>query len=292
MSQLFIQKEIRNESNIFSLDTFCHEKPIDQSIMKNIFYSKDDIESNEENYIINKNLHFPHINDNSIQNIDFFESNNNVLDDISSFKILNNNLSKKTQAVSLSNYNEKIKKEKDIKRLNSNKISARKSRQKKKEYIKYLEEELVKLKNNPLNKKMDNINENDDKNTKFFNNIVLIEKQEKEIYKDGQKKKSKLMKEYIVLQKILLKEMLIRQINYFIPLKYQIFGKKYIKLISISPDDSISVIKGKINDNLNKIENYINVSKGKIKFLYKYSEIYKKLINYIDNFQELFNENF
>ena len=68
--------------------------------------------------------------------------------------------------------------------------------------------------------------------------------------------------------------------------------KKYIKLISISPDDSISVIKGKINDNLNKIENYINVSKGKIKFLYKYSEIYKKLINYIDNFQELFNENF
>ena len=139
---------------------------------------------------------------------------------------------------------------------------------------------------------MDNINENDDKNTKFFNNIILLEKQEKEIYKDGQKKKSKLMKEYIVLQKILLKEMLIRQINYFIPLKYQIFGKKYIKLISISPDDSISVIKGKINDNLNKIENYINVSKGKIKFLYKYSEIYKKIINYIDNFQELFNENF
>jgi hypothetical protein len=220
------------------------------------------------------------------------ESNNNVLDDISSFKILNNNLSKKTQAVSLSNSNEKIKKEKDIKRLNSNKISARKSRQKKKEYIKYLEEELVKLKDNPLNKKMDNINENDDKNTKFFNNIILLEKQEKEIYKDGQKKKSKLMKEYIVLQKILLKEMLIRQINYFIPLKFQIFGKKYIKLISISEDDSISVIKGKLNDNLGKIENYINVSKGKIKFLYKYSEIYKKLINYIDNFQELFNENF
>ena len=292
MSQLFIQKEIRNESNIFSLDTFCHEKPIDQSIMKNIFSSKDDIESNEENYIINKNLDFPHINDNSIQNIDFLESNNNVLDDISSFKILNNNLSKKTQAVSLSNSNEKIKKEKDIKRLNSNKISARKSRQKKKEYIKYLEEELVKLKDNPLNKKMDNINENDDKNTKFFNNIILLEKQEKEIYKDGQKKKSKLMKEYIVLQKILLKEMLIRQINYFIPLKFQIFGKKYIKLISISEDDSISVIKGKLNDNLGKIENYINVSKGKIKFLYKYSEIYKKLINYIDNFQELFNENF
>lgn len=292
MSQLFIQKEIRNESNIFSLDTFCHEKPIDQSIMKNIFSSKDDIESNEENYIINKNLDFPHINDNSIQNIDFLESNNNALDDISSFKILNNNLLKKTQAVSLSNSNEKIKKEKDIKRLNSNKISARKSRQRKKEYIKYLEEELVKLKNNPLNKKMDKINENDDKNTKFFNNIILLEKQEKEIYKDGQKKKSKLMKEYIVLQKILLKEMLIRQINYFIPLKFQIFGKKYIKLISISEDDSISVIKGKLNDNLGKIENYINVSKGKIKFLYKYSEIYKKLINYIDNFQELFNENF
>ena len=101
------------------------------------------------------------------------------------------------------------------------------------------------------------------------------------------------MKEYEVLQKILLKEMLIRQINYFIPLKFQIFGEKYIKLLPICEDDSISVVKTKINENLNKIENYNNnVSKGKIKFLKKFFETYQKIKNYIDNFQQLFNENF
>ena len=291
MSQLFILKDIRNDNNIFSLDTYCQEKSPETNTTNNIFFFKDlDREENNKDSL--------HLNDNSIQKGDFLESKYDLSNDISSLKFFNNNLSTQTQAVSL---NENNKNEKDIKKHFLNKISARKSRQKKKEYIKYLEEELVKLKNNSLNKKINNksninyINENeiDDKNKKFFNNIILIEKHGKEINKDGQKKKANLMKEYEVLQKILLKEMLIRQINYFIPLKFQIFGEKYIKLLPICEDDSISVIKTKINENLNKIENYNNnVSKRKIKFLTKFYETYQKINNYIDNFQKLFNENF
>ena len=291
MSQLFILNDIRNVNNIISLDTFCQEKSPETNTTNNIFFFKDlDREENNKDSL--------HLNDNSIQNGNFLESKNGLSNDISSLKFFNNNLSTQTQAVSL---NENNKNEKDIKKHFLNKISARKSRQKKKEYIKYLEEELVKLKNNTLNKKINNksninnINENDidDKNKKFFNNIILIEKHGKEINKDGQKKKANLMKEYEVLQKILLKEMLIKQINYFIPLKFQIFGEKYIKLLPICEDDSISVVKTKINENLNKIENYNNnVSKGKIKFLKKFFETYQKIKNYIDNFQQLFNENF
>ena len=101
------------------------------------------------------------------------------------------------------------------------------------------------------------------------------------------------MKEYEASQKLLLKEMLIRQINNFIPLKFQIFGKKYIKLIPFSDDDSISVIITKINENLNKINNYMNnISKKRIKLVIKFYEIYKNIQNYTNNFNLLLNENF
>lgn len=292
MSQLFILKDIRNDNNIISSDTYCQEKSPESPTTNNIFFFKD-LDIREEN-----NKDSLQLNENLIQDGDFLESKNDLSNDISSLKFFNNNLSTQTPAVSI---NENIKNEKELKKHFLNKMSARKSRQKKKEYIKYLEEELVKLKNNSLNNKINNkfninyINENeiDDKNKKFFNNIILIEKHRKIINKEGQKKKANLMKEYEVLQKILLKEMLIRQINFFIPLKFQIFGEKYIKLLPISEDDSISVIKTKINENLNKIENYNNnISKGKIKFLKKFYETYQKIKNYVDNFQQLFNQNF
>ena len=294
MSQLF-QNDIQNDINIIPLYTYCQEKSSEQTTRNNIFFFKD-LDIREEN-----NKDFLQLNDNLIQNSVFYESNNELTNDISSLKFFNNNLSTQTKAVSLNENTKNDKNEKDIKKNILNKISARKSRQKKKEYIKYLEEELIKAKNNSLNKTINNnsnidyINkkEIDDKNKSFFNNIILIEKHGKEINKDGQKKKSNLMKEYEVLQKILLKEMLIRQINFFIPLKFQIFGEKYIKLLPICTDDSISVVKTKIIENLNKIENYNkNVSKGKIKFLTKFYETYQKIKNYFDTYQQLFNENF
>lgn len=293
-----------NIYNSFSLDTSTNEQLSEKNIKNNIFYLKG-LESNEDNYILNKN--FLQINDSTIQNIDYFEANKNEnINDNTSNQLSNNNTSAQFNVLSSLKTNEITNNKKKINRLISNKISARKSRKKKKEYIKNLEEELAKLKNNSnnlLNKKInnysniDNINNNnidiDNKNKNFFNNIIMIEEKEKEIDKYGQKENSRSIKEYEAIQKILLKELLIRQIKNFIPLKFQIFGKKYIRLININEDDSISVVKTKMIENLNKIESYNkNVSKGKIKFLIKFYETYKKLLNYIDNFQQLYSENF
>ena len=123
--------------------------------------------------------------------------------------------------------------------------------------------------------------------------MILLEKQEKEVKKEGQKKKANVMKQHEVLQKVLLKEMLVKQINNFLPLKYQIFGEKFIKLIQIKEDDSLSVIISKINENTTKIKNYLSIiPKKRIKLVIKFHEIYKKLKNFVDSYQQLLMESF
>jgi hypothetical protein len=203
-----------------------------------------------------------------------------------------------------------ISKDKEFKKtcedkLLMNRISARKSRLKKKQYIKCLEEETANLKNqiilnekiginsnNLLSKNIDEDN-NEEKNKIFFNKMILLEKQEKEVKREGQKKKINIMKQHEVLKKIFLKEMLVKQIHYFLPLQYQIFGEKFIKLVQIYEDDSISVIITKVNENLQKIKNYLNVvSKKRIKLVIRFYEIYKKIKNFTDNFHQLFIESF
>ena len=82
-----------------------------------------------------------------------------------------------------------------------NRISARKSRLKKKQYIKCLEEETARLKNEILLNKKEgnisdnsyNINLNEEKNEKkkiFASKFILMEKQENKIRIEGQKKKT------------------------------------------------------------------------------------------------------
>ena len=66
--------------------------------------------------------------------------------------------------------------------------------------------------------------------TKIVQIYAAEAKQEKEIKAQGQKKCANLMKQYESLQKTILKEMLIRQIHFLVPIKYQIYGEKFIKL--------------------------------------------------------------
>ena len=227
-----------------------------------------------------------------------------VLDEISQdgdkkILSLNNNVVFKTEV----NNNEiNVKKGLEDKLL-MNRISARKSRLKKKQYIKCLEEETARLKNEILLKKNieivpDKINsdlskEDKEKNDKFFNKFILFEKQEKEIKLKGQKKQAGIMKQYENLQKSLLREMLVKQIHCFIPLRLRIFGDKFIKLIEINEDDEISVIINKINENIDKIKNYLEVvPKKRIQSVIKLHEIYKKIKIFVDNYQQLFSESF
>ena len=126
-----------------------------------------------------------------------------------------------------------------------------------------------------------------------MNKLILMEQQEKEVKLKGQKNQSDIMKQYENLQKTLLREMLIRQINCFVPLRLKILGEKNIKLIEANEDDEISVIINKINENIDKIKNYMNVvPKKRIKSIIKLHEIYKKIKSFVDGYQQLFTESF
>ena len=221
-----------------------------------------------------------------------------LFDDEPSQKIKNKKIQPKFQT-EVNNENKFQKGFED--KLLMNRLSARKSRLKKKHYIKSLEEETARLKNEMiLNEKIcipNNIDINEeecDENKKLFlNKMILLEKQEKEVKKEGQKKKANVVKQHEVLQKTLLKDMLIKQIHNFLPLRYQIFGEKFIKLIQINEDDSLSIIITKIDENISKIKNYMDVvPKKRIKLVIKFHEIYKKIKIFVDSYQQLFVESF
>jgi hypothetical protein len=285
-SQLIIQSEPINENNSFLDISYPQNKSFEEHNKKNSIF--DNLDNNNLDFILND---FLQITDSQMINSD--SSSLNKLNPTNSHS--ENSAKNKKEKKGFIPKDKKRKKNIEQKLL-KNKISARKSRQKKKDYIKYLEEELVKLKSEiSFNKniKSDLNGEKDEINNKFFNKIVVFEKQKENIYKEGQKKQPSLMRELEASQKIILKDLLIKQINYSIPLKFQIFGQKYIKLIPLSDDDSITTIISKINENLNKIKNYMGIiSKSRIKLVIKLYEMYKNIKCYIECFNQLYSENF
>lgn len=285
-SQLIIQNEPIIENNSFLNVSYSQNKSFEENSKKNSIF--DNFDNKNLDYFLND---FLQITDNQMA-ISDSSSLNKFNPTNSQSEISAKNTKAKKDCISK---NKKRKKSIEQKLL-KNKISARKSRQKKKDYIRCLEEELVKLKNEiSFNKNIkSNLNkENEETNNKFFNKIIVFEKQKENIYKEGQKKQTSLMRELEASQKIILKELLIKQINYSIPLKFQIFGKKYIKLIPLSDDDSITTIISKINENLSKIKKYMeNISKSRIKLVIKLYEMYKNIKCYIECFNQLYAENF
>lgn len=285
-SQLIIQNEPIIENNSFLYVSYSQNKSFEENSKKNSIF--DNFDNKNLDYFLND---FLQITDNQMA-ISDSSSLNKFNPTNSQSEISAKNTKAKKDCIS----KDKKRKKSIEQKLLKNKISARKSRQKKKDYIRCLEEELVKLKNEiSFNKNIkSNLNkENEETNNKFFNKIIVFEKQKENIYKEGQKKQTSLMRELEASQKIILKELLIKQINYSIPLKFQIFGKKYIKLIPLSDDDSITTIISKINENLSKIKKYMeNISKSRIKLVIKLYEIYKNIKCYIECFNQLYAENF
>ena len=285
-SQLAIQNELINENNSFLNVSFSSKKSFEEKSKKNSIF--DNFDNKNLDFILND---FLQITDNQMINSDSSSLNKcNPTNSHSENSAKNTNMKKDLIP------KDKKRKKNIEQKLLKNKISARKSRQKKKDYIRCLEEELVKLKNEISFNKNIKRNLNDEKNqinNKFFNNIIVFEKQKENIYKEGQKKQANLMRETEASQKIILKELLIRQINYSIPLKFQIFCEKYIKLIPLSDDDSITTIISKIKENLNKIKKYMeNISKSRKKLVIKLYEMYKSIKCYIEYFNQLYSENF
>jgi hypothetical protein len=288
-SQLVIQNEPINENNSFLNVSFSSKKSFEENSKKNSIF--DNFDNKNLDFILND---FLQITDNQMIN-----SDSSSLNKFNPTNSHSENSAKNTNVKKGLIPKDKKRKKNIEQKLLKNKISARKSRQKKKDYIRCLEEELVKLKNEiSFNKNIkrnlnDEKDEKDEINNKFFNKIIVFEKQKENIYKEGQKKQPNLMRETEASQKIILKELLIRQINYSIPLKFQIFGKKYIKLIPLSDDDSITAIISKINENLNKIQKYMeNISKSRKKLVIKLYEMYKNIKCYIEYFNQLYSEKF
>ena len=272
-SQLISQSEPMIENNSF-LNFTSNDKLFEENYKKDLIFDNKNFD-----FISNESFNFLQITDNPVSNS---ESLTILIPNNSNSDSCEKNSDMKDDSIPKDKKTTKNSQH----RLLMNKLSARKSRQKKKEYVKCLEEELVKLKNEiSFNKKINNqfkgeISQN---NNKLFNNIINFEKQKEKIYKKGKNDQQKLMEELETSQKIILTKLLIRQINYFIPLKFQIFEKKYLKLIPLSDDDSISIIISKVNKNLDKIKTYMeNISKSKIKLVTKFFEIYKNIKCFVE----------
>ena len=205
-NSLLLFNNFENFNNNFSFNIFPHEKQLESDYQKDFIFNKA-FQEKSDFFTINPKFNSEQIIDSSLlastQESLPYQNKNITFLNLSNFDEIpkETNMSHKNTPLFLtevSNDNEFPKKIGD--KLLMNRISARKSRLKKKQYIKNLEEETARLKNQIiLNEKispdienLEDLNSNeekiDKKNKLFLNKIILLEKQEKEVKKEGQKK--------------------------------------------------------------------------------------------------------
>ena len=216
------------------------------------------------------------------------------------------------------------------KKLFLNRESAKRSRLKKKQYIEnlekefmFLKEEIIRLKNCKNNIEItnnsvsnNNIFKNSIMNNKMIPNIDInlglninthkdkeilnLKKQELHIISNNLEKDTRTVNSYINKQKKLLQNLLIKQIDIITPVKIKNFQNKFLKLEEIKNDDNISVIKNKINKNLESIiELYdidtTNNNQETNQFKYKSKgnniyNFYNDLKSYIEQYEFIYNK--
>ena len=208
-----------------------------------------------------------------------------------------------------------------------NKLSARKSRLKKKLYVEKLEKEYILVKkeleeikqkislntnnNNfiSVNEKENNLNNNKNicesciniDGLKIEENLILSEK-------NNEKNNINSINSFTAKQRIILEQLLIKQIQVMMPIKIKMFQNKYLKLSVINKDDNINIIKNKIEENLQALEelydvdNIKNEDNGGIKIKkYQYNggvknksmaqqiyNFYNNLKNYVNEFEKIY----
>ena len=209
-----------------------------------------------------------------------------------------------------------------------NRESAKKSRLKKKKYIENLEkefiilkEELIKLKSshnannferfnkdfysnalieNIIKKQATNINFNLNLNNKE-KEIFELKKEEINIIGNNLEKNEEFVKNFINKQKNVIPYLLVKQINIMTPIRIKAFQNKFLKLQSFEIDDSIEVIKNKINSNINTIielydidesnnKNNNSINKKNNSMSYQLYDFYNNLKAYVNQYDILFNK--
>ena len=126
-------------------------------------------------------------------------------------------------------------------------MSAKKCRQKKKDYLNNLEEQVEKY------KKIINHYENIfQKNQSFENVFNQINERENYLFLNDipDSKFEEIKKEYKNDQIWLQNKLLNKLIRIMIPLEYKIFYQKFLKLDIIEENDDITIMKNKINNNI------------------------------------------
>ena len=203
-------------------------------------------------------------------------------------------------------YNGNEKEIQKQKKLMMNRISAKKSRLKKKVYIKCLEDELIKIKNEI--EKKNNFEKiyferickkNNEKGiTNFsseiqkYNNLITIENN----LFNKSKNDNQDINDYVNLQKNFILDIFIKQIKVLMPIKCKLFQNKFLKLQKFENDDSIEKFINKINENIEMLKELYDFeipfkqltnkkSESMALQLYNY---YYNLKNYLVSFKEIF----
>lgn len=196
-------------------------------------------------------------------------------------------------------------------KLLMNRISAKKSRQKKKEYVTYLEKEIERLKkeknnnkkfqnainksniNNQINGHSNDINSMNNKNIDLDflikKQFELTELQIKSKVNNNEKDEI----EYTKIQKRVLHDLFINHIKYLMPLKLKIFQQKYLKMEPFLESDTLEDILFKININIDTLNALYDFSKNdqkdciSMQFMSYYTRLKKYVLNFKENYDLL-----
>ena len=126
-------------------------------------------------------------------------------------------------------------------------MSAKKCREKKKDYLNNLEDQVEKYKK--IINQYENIFQ---KNQSFENVFNQLNEKENYLYLNDipDSKVEEIKKEYKNQQIWLQNKLLNKLIRIMIPLEYKIFYQKFLKLDIIEENDDIKIMKNKINNNI------------------------------------------
>ena len=110
------------------------------------------------------------------------------------------------------------------------------------------------------------------------------------------------MNNFVKRQKNVLSYLLVKQIDIMTPIKIKAFQNKFLKLEIFDPDDSIEVIKNKINSNLNTIIELYDIdiednsksdsicTNKKKSMAYNLYDFYNSLKNYVNQYDYIYNK--
>ena len=292
------------------------------SAIKFTFGKKDikNLNGNNNNIIFDGN--------NNISNNINFNAFNNILENINN-KNEDNKKDKSKKKIIFNSFQpntfKEIQNQKQTQKI-KNKLSARKSRLKKKLYVEQLEKQYILVKkelddikqNMNLNKKINNnkiipLNENEHfiSNNNLCQNCINIDglKAEEKIIvsEKSEKKNINIINSFTAKQRIILEQLLVKQIQVMMPIKIKMFQNKYLKLSTFDKDDNINVIKNKIEENLQAIKELYDVESFKdednggvqIKkyqydgtksksMAYQIYNFYNNLKNYVNEFEKIY----